>query len=165
MSKEKIAVYPGSFDPPTYGHLDVIKRSLKIFDMLIVLVSGSRNKNYMFTKEERLIMVKEMVKNINGVVVENLPGLLIDYLKEKKIKIVIRGLRITSDFDYEFQMSSFNRVLYPEIETIYIMSDIKYTLLSSSLVRELISNNGEIDKFVPYEVEKFIKNRGETWIF
>lgn len=165
MSKEKIAVYPGSFDPPTYGHLDVIKRSLKIFDKLIVLVSDSKNKNYMFTKEERLIMVKEMVKNINGVVVENLPGLLIDYLKEKKIKIVIRGLRITSDFDYEFQMSSLNRVLYPEIETIYIISDIKYTLLSSSLVRELISNNGEINKFVPPEVEKFIKNREERWIF
>lgn len=159
MSKEKTAVYPGSFDPPTYGHLDVIKRALKIFDRLIVLVSDSKNKNYMFTKEERLIMVKEMVKNINGVVVENLPGLLIDYLKEKKIKIVIRGLRITSDFDYEFQMSSLNRVLYPEIETIYIISDIKYTLLSSSLVRELISNNGEINKFVPPEVEKFIKNR------
>lgn len=165
MSKEKIAVYPGSFDPPTYGHLDVIKRSLKIFDKLIILVSDSKNKNYMFTKEERLIMVKEMVKNINGVVVENLPGLLIDYLKEKKIKIVIRGLRITSDFDYEFQMSSLNRVLYPEIETIYIISDIKYTLLSSSLVRELISNNGEINKFVPPEVEKFIKNREERWIF
>ncbi|MGQ9844754.1 MAG: pantetheine-phosphate adenylyltransferase [Caldisericia bacterium] len=161
MSKEKIAVYPGSFDPPTYGHLDVIKRALKIFDRLIVLVSDSKNKNYMFTKEERLIMVKEMVKNINGVVVENLPGLLIDYLKERKIKIVIRGLRITSDFDYEFQMSSFNRVLCPEIETIYIISDIKYTLLSSSLVRELISNNGEINKFVPPEVEKFIKNRVE----
>lgn len=161
MSKEKIAVYPGSFDPPTYGHLDVIKRALKIFDRLIVLVSDSKNKNYMFTKEERLIMVKDMVKNINGIVVENLPGLLIDYLKEKKIKIVIRGLRITSDFDYEFQMSSLNKVLYPEIETIYIISDIKYTLLSSSLVRELISNNGEINKFVPPEVEKFIKNRGE----
>lgn len=161
MSKEKIAVYPGSFDPPTYGHLDVIKRALKIFDRLIVLVSDSKNKKYMFTKEERLIMVKDMVKNINGIVVENLPGLLIDYLKEKKIKIVIRGLRITSDFDYEFQMSSLNKVLYPEIETIYIISNIKYTLLSSSLVRELISNNGEINKFVPPEVVKFIKNRGE----
>lgn len=161
MSKERVAVYPGSFDPPTYGHLDVIKRSLKIFDKLIVLVSDSKNKNYMFTKEERLIMVKEIVKNINEVIVENLQGLLIDYLKEKKIKIVIRGLRITSDFDYEFQMSSLNRVLYPEIETIYIISDIKFTLLSSSLVRELISNNGEINKFVPPEVEKFIKNRGE----
>lgn len=159
--KEKIAVYPGSFDPPTCGHLDVIKRALEIFEKIIVLVSDSKNKNYMFTKEERFNMVKEMVKDFEGVTVEILPGLLIDYLKEKKIKIVIRGLRITSDFDYEFQMSSFNKVLYPDIETIYIMSDIKYTLLSSSLVRELISNKGDISKFVPPEVEKFIKNRGE----
>lgn len=98
--KEKIAVYPGSFDPPTCGHLDVIKRALEIFEKVIVLVSDSKNKNYMFTKEERFNMVKEMVKDFEGVTVEILPGLLIDYLKEKKIKIVIRGLRITSDFDY-----------------------------------------------------------------
>jgi len=158
--KEKIAVYPGSFDPPTFGHLDVIKRSLEIFDKIIVLVSDSKNKNYMFSKDERFEMVKEMVKDIEKVSVENLPGLLVDYLKKNKIRIVIRGLRITSDFDYEFQMSSLNRVLYPKIETIYIISDIKYILLSSSLVRELISNNGDISKFVPPEVEKFIKKRG-----
>lgn len=158
--KEKIAVYPGSFDPPTFGHLDVINRSLEIFDKIIVLVSDSKNKNYMFSKDERFEMVKEMVKDIEKVSVENLPGLLVDYLKKNKIRIVIRGLRITSDFDYEFQMSSLNRVLYPKIETIYIISDIKYILLSSSLVRELISNNGDISKFVPPEVEKFIKNRG-----
>lgn len=163
--KEKIAVYPGSFDPPTLGHLDVIKRALEIFDRIIVLVSDSKNKNYMFSKEERFEMIKEMVKDIKEVSVENLPGLLVDYLRKKKIKIVIRGLRITSDFDYEFQMSSFNRVLYPEIETIYIISDIKYTLLSSSLVRELILNKGDISKFVPPEIEKFIKNRGERWTF
>jgi len=158
--KEKIAVYPGSFDPPTFGHLDVIKRSLEIFDKIIVLVSDSKNKNYMFSKDERFEMVKEMVKDIEKVSVENLPGLLVDYLKKNKIRIVIRGLRITSDFDYEFQMSSLNRVLYPKIETIYIISDIKFILLSSSLVRELISNNGDISKFVPPEVEKFIKKRG-----
>ena len=161
--KEKIAVYPGSFDPPTFGHLDVIKRSLEIFDKIIVLVSDSKNKNYMFSKDERFEMVKEMVKDIEKVSVENLPGLLVDYLKKNKIRIVIRGLRITSDFDYEFQMSSLNRVLYPKIETIYIISDIKFILLSSSLVRELISNNGDISKFVPPEVEKFIKKRGARW--
>lgn len=161
--KEKIAVYPGSFDPPTFGHLDVINRSLEIFDKIIVLVSDSKNKNYMFSKDERFEMVKEMVKDIEKVSVENLPGLLVDYLKKNKIRIVIRGLRITSDFDYEFQMSSLNRVLYPKIETIYIISDIKFILLSSSLVRELISNNGDISKFVPPEVEKFIKNRGVRW--
>jgi len=162
--KEKIAVYPGSFDPPTFGHLDVINRSLEIFDKIIVLVSDNKNKNYMFSKDERFEMVKEMTKDIEKVSVENLPGLLFDYLKKKKMRIVIRGLRITSDFDYEFQMSSLNRVLYPKIETIYIISDIKYILLSSSLVRELISNNGDISKFVPPEVEKFIKNRGARWI-
>jgi len=161
--KEKIAVYPGSFDPPTFGHLDVINRSLEIFDKIIVLVSDNKNKNYMFSKDERFEMVKEMTKDIEKVSVENLPGLLVDYLKKKKMRIVIRGLRITSDFDYEFQMSSLNRVLYPKIETIYIISDIKYILLSSSLVRELISNNGDISKFVPPEVEKFIKNRGARW--
>ncbi|MDI6860769.1 MAG: pantetheine-phosphate adenylyltransferase [Caldisericia bacterium] len=162
MDKEKgkIAVYPGSFDPPTLGHLDLIKRASKIFDKLIVLVSDSKNKNYMFSKEERFLMVKEMVEQIENVEVQMLNGLLIDYLKANKIKFVIRGLRITSDFDYEFQMSSFNKVLYPEIETIYIMSDSKYTLLSSSLVRELILNNGDISKFVPESVVKFIKSRG-----
>jgi len=158
--KLKIAVYPGSFDPPTFGHFDLIKRASKLFDKLIVLVSDSKNKNYMFSKEERYIMVKEMVKDLENVEVQMLQGLLIDYLKEKNINFVIRGLRITSDFDYEFQMSSFNKVLYPEIETIYIMSDIKYTLLSSSLVRELILNKGDISKFVPESVEKFIKSRG-----
>lgn len=161
--KEKIAVYPGSFDPPTFGHLDVINRSLEIFDKIIVLISDNKNKIYMFSKDERFEMVKEMTKDIEKVSVENLPGLLVDYLKKKKMRIVIRGLRITSDFDYEFQMSSLNRVLYPKIETIYIISDIKYILLSSSLVRELISNNGDISKFVPPEVEKFIKNRGVRW--
>lgn len=161
--KEKIAVYPGSFDPPTFGHLDVINRSLEIFDKIIILISDNKNKNYMFSKDERFEMVKEMTKDIEKVSVENLPGLLVDYLKKKKMRIVIRGLRITSDFDYEFQMSSLNRVLYPKIETIYIISDIKYILLSSSLVRELISNNGDISKFVPPEVEKFIKNRGVRW--
>ncbi len=162
MDKEKlkIAVYPGSFDPPTLGHFDLIKRASKIFDKLIVLVSDSKNKNYMFSKEERFTMVKDMIKDCENVEVQMLNGLLIDYLKENRINFVIRGLRITSDFDYEFQMSSFNKVLYPEIETIYIMSDIKYTLLSSSLVRELILNNGDISKFVPESVEKFIKSRG-----
>lgn len=162
MDKEKmrIAVYPGSFDPPTLGHFDLIKRASKIFDKLIVLVSDSKNKSYMFSKEERFLMVKEMSVEIENVEVQILDGLLIDYLKKNKIKFVIRGLRITSDFDYEFQLSSFNKVLYPEIETIYIMSDIKYTLLSSSLVRELILNNGDISKFVPESVVKFIKNRG-----
>jgi pantetheine-phosphate adenylyltransferase len=157
--KLKIAVYPGSFDPPTLGHFDLIKRASKIFDKLIVLVSDSKNKNYMFSKEERFLMVKEMVKDCVNVEVQILDGLLIDYLKKNNINFVIRGLRITSDFDYEFQMSSFNKVLYPEIETIYIMSDIKYTLLSSSLVRELILNNGDISKFVPESIIKFIKNR------
>lgn len=163
--KLKIAVYPGSFDPPTFGHFDLIKRASKLFDKLIVLVSDSKNKNYMFSKEERYIMVKEMVKDLENVEVQMLQGLLIDYLKEKNINFVIRGLRITSDFDYEFQMSSFNKVLYPEIETIYIMSDIKYTLLSSSLVRELILNKGDISKFVPESVEKFIKSRGVKWTY
>jgi pantetheine-phosphate adenylyltransferase len=101
-----------------------------------------------------------MVKDCVNVEVQILDGLLIDFLKKNNINFVIRGLRITSDFDYEFQMSSFNKVLYPEIETIYIMSDIKYTLLSSSLVRELILNNGDISKFVPESIIKFIKNRG-----
>ncbi|MBC7194885.1 MAG: pantetheine-phosphate adenylyltransferase [Caldisericia bacterium] len=159
-NKLKIAVYPGSFDPPTLGHFDLIKRASKIFDKLIVLVSDSKNKNYMFSKEERFLMVKEMVKECSNVEVQILDGLLIDYLKKNNLNFVIRGLRITSDFDYEFQMSSFNKVLYPEIETIYIMSDIKYTLLSSSLVRELISNNGDISKFVPESIIKFIKSRG-----
>lgn len=159
IKNEKIAVYPGSFDPPTLGHLDLIKRSLKIFDKVIVLVSDSKNKNYMFSKDERVKMVKLMVKDINGVSVESLSGLLVDYLKDKKLNTVIRGLRITSDFDYEFQMSSLNKALFNEVETVYIMSDVRYTLISSSLVRELILNNGDISKFVTAEVNEFIRKR------
>lgn len=154
---EKIAVYPGSFDPPTLGHLDVIKRGLKIFDRIIVLIAETKSKNYLFTMEERKRMVKEMIKDIPGVEVDILSGLLVDYLRRKGLKIVLRGLRVTSDFDYEFQMSSANRLLYPEMETVCIMSDIRYTLISSSLVRDIIANRGDIERFVPSEVKKVIE--------
>ncbi len=154
---EKIAVYPGSFDPPTLGHLDVIKRGLKIFDKIVVLIAESESKKYLFTMEERKRMVAEMTKDIPGVQVDTLTGLLVDYLKRKGLRIVLRGLRVTSDFDYEFQMSSANRLLYPEMETVCIMSDVRYTLISSSLVRDIIANNGNIEKFVTPEVKKMIE--------
>lgn len=154
---EKIAVYPGSFDPPTLGHLDVIKRGLKIFDRIIVLIAETKSKKYLFTMEERKRMVKEMIKDIPGVEVDILSGLLVDYLRRKGLKIVLRGLRVTSDFDYEFQMSSANRLLYPEMETVCIMSDVRYTLISSSLVRDIIANRGDIERFVPSEVKKVIE--------
>lgn len=150
--KPRVAVYPGSFDPVTNGHLDIIKRAARLFDSVIVAVSVNYSKTPTFVTKERLAMLKEACaeKKIGDCVkVEAFNGLLVDYLKTKKARAVIRGLRFISDFEYEFQMALLNRRLDPTIETVFLMPDEKYSFLSSSIVKEIASLKGKVHPFVP----------------
>jgi len=157
----KTIVYPGSFDPPTNGHLDLIVRVSKIFDKVIVLVIQNVNKKPLFTVDERVEMLNLIIKNrrLKNVVVDKYEGLLVDYLKAKNVNLILRGLRAVSDFDYEFQMVLTNRRMYPKTEVIYLMPDYKWVYLSSSLVKEIAMYKGGLTKFVPKEVVRFIKKK------
>jgi pantetheine-phosphate adenylyltransferase len=155
----KTCVYPGTFDPITNGHIDVIRRAQRIFDEVVVLVAEPEEKNPLFTLSERKMMVEKAVGNIDGIICDSFDGLLVNYLREKKINIVIRGLRAVSDFDYEFQMTLINRKLSPEIEFVFLMPGEEYFFLSSSLVKEIASLGGDISKFVPAIVEKELRKR------
>ena len=138
----RIAVYPGSFDPITNGHLDIIRRSQGLFDLVIVAVNDNPSRDYLFTGEERVSMAKEVLGDSSGVEVERFEGLLVDYARDRGAGIVIRGLRALSDFEYEFQMDLMNRKLNPHIETIYLMTNQNYSYLSSSMVKEIVSLGG-----------------------
>ncbi len=160
--KKKIAVYPGSFDPVTFGHLDIIDRASKIFDHLIVSVFVHSEKRHMFTLEERVAMLKKALKGKKNVSVDCFEGLLVDYVKKKKTTVVIRGLRAISDLDYEFQIAAINRTLYPEIETVFFMPRQRYTYLSSSVVRDVAHFKGDLTKLVPPHVAKAVAERGKN---
>ncbi|MDR0486419.1 MAG: pantetheine-phosphate adenylyltransferase [Elusimicrobiota bacterium] len=161
MKNEKInsktAVYPGSFDPLTNGHLDIIKKASAIFPKLIVAITKNMNKNHSFTLEERVSMSKEAVKNLKNVEVVSFNGLLIDYLAGINVCIMIRGLRAVSDFEYEFQLALMNKKLNPGIETVFLMPEQANTFLSSSMVKEVASLGGKTGSFVPPCVEKYLK--------
>jgi len=159
MAKYKIAVYPGSFDPITFGHLDIIERAIEIFDEIIVSVFVNPNKKPLFTLEERIDILKNVLKDYSGVKIDNFSGLLTDYLREKKIKVVIRGLRAVSDLEYEFQYAAANRTLCPEIETVFFMPRLRYSYLSSSVVREIAKFGGDVSKMVPQYVAERIKEK------
>ncbi len=147
--KINIAVYPGSFDPITNGHLDVISRSSKLFDKVIVGISKSSNsKNYLFTDKERLELVNDCTKHLNNVEPIVFEGLLVDFAKNNKINLIIRGLRAFSDFESEFQMSLMNRKLNTDVTTIFLMPHEKYTHISSSIVKEVFSLKGNISDYV-----------------
>ena len=147
--KLNIAVYPGSFDPITNGHLDVISRSSKLFDKVIVGISKSSNsKNYLFTDKERLELVNDCTKHLNNVEPIVFDGLLVDFAKNNKINLIIRGLRAFSDFESEFQMSLMNRKLNADVTTIFLMPHEKYTHISSSIVKEVFSLKGNISDYV-----------------
>lgn len=150
-------VYPGRFDPPTAGHLDIIKRAKALFDEVIVLCAENAEKKTMFSKEERIKMLKEITNKMKGVSVSSFKGLLVDYLRENKINVVIRGLRAVSDFEYEFQMALTNKKLYPEIETIFLMTDETFFYLSSSVVKELAKYGKFLPCFLPEPVLKRLK--------
>jgi pantetheine-phosphate adenylyltransferase len=154
---KKIAVYPGSFDPITYGHLDIINRGLKVFDEVIVAVACNSQKNALFSFDERVDMIKQVVGGQERVMVDTFTGLLIDYIASRKAHVVIRGLRAISDFEYEFQIAQMNSCISQNVETLFMMTSLQYGYLSSSIVKEVCSLNGNIDGFVPPEVKTALR--------
>ena len=156
---KKRAVYPGTFDPVTLGHIDIIERASKLVDELIVGVLVNKNKVPLFTSEERVEMIKDSISHIPNVKVMAFDGLLVDFAKQNRANFVIRGLRAVTDFEYEFQMSQANRIIDPEVDTIFLTTSTKYSYISSSTVRELASFGGDISKFVTKKVEKKVKDR------
>lgn len=155
----KIAIYPGSFDPITLGHMDIIDRALKIFDEITVSVFIHSAKKPMFNLEERVDMLKNVLKGKKNVKIDCFNGLLVEYLKKKKIDIVIRGLRAISDLEYEFQVAAANRTLYKDIETVFFMPRQRYSYLSSSVVRDIAHFGGDVSKMVHPYVAKKIKEK------
>ena len=157
--KNKIAIYPGSFDPITLGHLDIIHRAAKLFDKLIVVVMVNPAKKCSFSPEERVELIKKSIGDLDNVTVEFSDGLLAEYAKEKNAGAIIKGLRALSDFEYEFQMALTNSKLNPEVETLFVTTKAENMYLSSSMVRQIASMGGDISGFVPDIIHKQIINR------
>lgn len=155
----KTCIYPGSFDPITYGHIDIIDRASKIADKLIVAVLNNHDKKSLFTVDERVEMIKESIKGYDNVEVESFDGLLVDYAKSKNAKIVIRGLRAVTDFEYELQMAQTNRELDYDIDTVFLLTNLKYSYLSSSIVKQVASFDGDVSKFVTPQVADRLKKK------
>ena len=156
----RTAVYPGTFDPVTNGHIDIIERALKLFDRLYVIVGENPQKETTFSAEERVEMLKKALKKHNSrIEVEHFDGLLLDYVKKKKSNVIVRGLRAISDFEYEFQRAQFNREFAKDIETIFIMTKDDYAFLSSSIIKEIAMFGGSVKGFVPTVVEKKLKEK------
>jgi pantetheine-phosphate adenylyltransferase len=153
------AIYPGTFDPITYGHIDLIKRAQEIFSEVIVAVAHNPHKKPIFSVKERLDMLKRATSGIKGIEVSDFNGLVIDYARKQKAKVLIRGLRMISDFEYEFQMALTNRKLNPHIETIFLMPHESYSYLSSRLLKEAASLGADLSAFVPDFVEKALKRK------
>jgi len=151
---KNIAIYPGSFDPITNGHVDIIERGLKIFDGILVAVLENPGKDRLFSAEERMTMIREIFSSQPKVEVQSFHGLLVDFAKKNKARIVIRGLRAVSDFEYEFQMALMNHKLNPDLETFFMMPNLRYTFLSSSLVKEVHQLGGCVRDLVPPFVER-----------
>lgn len=154
-----IAVYPGSFDPVTYGHLDIIKRASKISDKLIVGVLKNSSKKGLFTVDERVELLREVTKDISNVEIKSFDGLLVDFAMNNEANTIIRGLRAITDFDYELQMAQTNRALYDKADTVFIPTSIEYSFLSSTTVKEIAGLGGDITKFVAPFVEKKLKEK------
>ncbi|NRF06234.1 pantetheine-phosphate adenylyltransferase [Bacillus safensis] len=154
-----IAVCPGSFDPVTLGHLDIIKRGAKIFDEVYVCVLNNSSKKPLFTVEERCELIRQATKELPNIKVESFHGLLVDYAKQKEAKVILRGLRAVTDFEYEMQGTSMNKVLNDEIETFFMMTNNQYSFLSSSIVKEVAKYHGAVNDLVPKEVEAALKEK------
>ncbi len=144
-----IAVYPGSFDPPTVGHLDIIERSARVFSRVIVAVARNIRKDIMFSVAERVTMLKNLTRDHKNVEIDSFQGLLVEYVREKGAHVVIRGLRAISDFEYEFQMAHMNKKLASDVDTIFMMTGERYSYISSNIVKEIARFGGSIDPLVP----------------
>jgi pantetheine-phosphate adenylyltransferase len=154
-----IALYPGSFDPVTLGHLDILKRASKVFDEIIVAVLHNGNKTPLFSLEERVDLLKATTKDLPNVKVDFFEGLMIDYAKKKGVKAVLRGLRAVSDFEYELQITSINKKLDDDIETFFMMTNSKYSFLSSSIVKEIAKYKANVSDLVPEAVELALRKK------
>ena len=164
----KVAIYPGTFDPITYGHIDVIQKALKLFDKIVVGVSNVNNKNYLFSSEERIDIVnkalfKDLKLSKKKIVVVSFNSLTTDLCKKFKSNIILRGLRAVSDFEYEFQLAGMNRKLNNNIETIFLMSDVENQIISSKFVKEIIKLGGDIKKFTTKSTIKSLKNKSDNY--
>lgn len=146
------AIYPGSFDPITFGHLDIIERSARLFDELIIGVLYNSQKNALFSIDERVSMITELTKKYDNVKVVAFEGLLVEFAKQQEANVIVRGLRMVTDFEYELQIAQTNKVEYPELETIFLTTSLNYSYLSSTVVREFASYGGDISQFVPASI-------------
>ena len=156
---EKIAVYPGTFDPITNGHLSIVNRALKIFDKLIIAILNNPQKRPLFSLEERIQMIQEVLKSKSNLEVDSFDGLLVDYVIKKKSHVVLRGIRALSDFEFEFQMALMNRKLNRDVQSIFLMTDYKWFYISSTIIKEAASFNGDISGLVPPIVCKKLKEK------
>jgi pantetheine-phosphate adenylyltransferase len=155
----KVAVYPGSFDPITYGHLDIINRALRIFDNIVVAVACNGSKNALFPIDERVSLICDVLAGNERVKVDTFDGLLVDYVLSQKATVIIRGLRAVSDFEYEFQLAQINRGITLEVETLFMMTSVPFSYLSSSVVKEISSLKGPVDNLVPPLVKKALEEK------
>jgi len=153
------AVYPGTFDPVTFGHIDLIKRALKIFDTVVIAVAHNADKAPLFGVEERIAMLRQATRGMKGVVIESFDGLAVDYVRRKGSVVMVRGLRMLSDFEYEFQMAQTNRKLGQDIETIFMMPSESYSYLSSKLIKEAFALGADVKDFVPPFVAKALAKK------
>ncbi|HET7628812.1 MAG TPA: pantetheine-phosphate adenylyltransferase [Bacillales bacterium] len=156
---DRIAVCPGSFDPVTYGHLDIIKRGAKVFDRVYVAVLNNRNKHPLFSVNERVGLLEQVTNEFDNVSVESFNGLLVEYAKSKKANVILRGLRAISDFEYEMQITSMNKILNEDIDTFFMMTNSQYSFLSSSIVKEIAKYHAPVSELVPGPVEKALREK------
>jgi pantetheine-phosphate adenylyltransferase len=159
---KKIAICPGSFDPITLGHLDIIKRGAKVFDEIYVVVMNNSSKNPLFTAEERVALIEEVTKDMSNVKADVHSGLLVEYAREKRASAILRGLRAVSDFEYEMQITAMNRKLEEEVETFFIMTNNQYSFLSSSIVKEVAKYGASVVDLVPPVVEQALAEKFKT---
>ncbi len=155
--KRKLAVYPGSFDPVTFGHLDILQRGLELFDKVIIAIAYNIEKKGLFTFDERKELIQQSINGNSHVIIDSFDGLLIDYVKKVNATFVIRGLRAMSDFEYEFQMASINRTLNPVMDTLFMMTSKDYFFISSRTIKEVAQFHGSVSSFVPPPVEKRLR--------
>lgn len=157
--KNRIAIYPGSFDPITNGHMDIIQRGLEIFDRVVIAVARNSEKNGLFPVQERVELIGQLVKEDSRLEVDTFDGLLVDYVVSRQSNVILRGLRAVSDFEYEFQLAQMNRSISQQVETLFMMTSTQNAYLSSSIVKEVAAHGGDIDKFVPLLVADALRTK------